>query len=63
MMERMRRRVLREDPDMSPKAQEVQEALFSTTMLFWRIVWLARRGALLRDAPTAGAETPVDAAA
>jgi phosphate:Na+ symporter len=60
MMERMRRRVLREDPDMSPKAQE---ALFSITMLFERIVWLARRSALLLDGPAAGAETPVDAAA
>jgi hypothetical protein len=50
--------VLREDPDMSPKAQEVQEApvaLFSTAMLFWRMVWLARRSALLLDAPAAGA--------
>jgi phosphate:Na+ symporter len=44
MMERMRRRVLREDPDLPPQAQE---ALFSTTMLFERIVWLARRSALL----------------
>jgi phosphate:Na+ symporter len=59
MMERMRRRVLREDPDMPPKAQE---AVFSTTMLFERIVWLARRSALLLDAP-ASAETPVVAAA
>ena len=60
MMERMRRRVLQEDPDMSPKAQE---ALFSTTMLFERIVWLARRSALLLDAPAAGAEAPLAAAA
>jgi phosphate:Na+ symporter len=44
LMERMRRRVLREDPNILPRAQE---ALFSATMLFERIVWLARRSALL----------------
>jgi phosphate:Na+ symporter len=61
MMERMRRRVLREDPDMPPKAQE---ALFSTTMLFERIVWLARRSALLlASGPEAGAVAPTAAAA
>jgi hypothetical protein len=43
-MERMRRRVLQENPDLPAHAQE---ALFATTMLFERIVWLARRGALL----------------
>jgi phosphate:Na+ symporter len=57
MMERMRRRVLRDDPDMPPKAQE---ALFSTTMLFERIVWLARRSALLLSAGPAA--QPADAA-
>jgi phosphate:Na+ symporter len=61
MMERMRRRVLREDPDMPPKAQE---ALFSTTMLFERIVWLARRSALLLAAePEAPPADPSIAAA
>lgn len=60
MMERMRRRVLREDPDMPPKAQET---LFSTTMLFERIVWLARRSALLLDARSASSEMPAEAAA
>ncbi len=44
LMEHMRQRVLRENPDLPPKAQE---ALFSATMLFERIVWLARRGTLL----------------
>lgn len=44
LMERIRQRVLREDPHMPPKAQE---ALFSATMLFERAVWLARRNALL----------------
>jgi phosphate:Na+ symporter len=44
LMERIRRRVLGEDPDMPPKAQE---ALFAATMLFERVVWLARRNALL----------------
>jgi phosphate:Na+ symporter len=44
LMERIRRRVLREDPNMPHKAQE---ALFTATMLFERIVWLARRTALL----------------
>jgi phosphate:Na+ symporter len=44
MMERIRQRVLREDPNMPPKPQE---ALFAATMLFERVVWLARRGAIL----------------
>lgn len=44
LMERIRRRVLREDPDMPAKAQE---ALFATTMLFERVIWLGRRTALL----------------
>jgi hypothetical protein len=43
-MERIRPRVLREDPNMPSKAQE---ALSSATMLFERIIWLARRNALL----------------
>jgi phosphate:Na+ symporter len=60
MMERMRRRVLREDPDMPPKAQE---ALFSTTMLFERIVWLARRGALLLSTEPETADAEIAAAA
>jgi phosphate:Na+ symporter len=44
MMERIRQRVLREDPNMPPKSQE---ALFAATMLFERVVWLARRCAIL----------------
>jgi phosphate:Na+ symporter len=44
MMDRMRRRVLQENPDLPADAQE---ALFAATMLFERIVWLARRSALL----------------
>lgn len=44
LMERMRRRVLQENPDLPAEAQET---LFATTMLFERIVWLARRNALL----------------
>jgi phosphate:Na+ symporter len=44
LMDRMRRRVLQENPDL---AAEPQESLFATTMLFERIVWLARRNALL----------------
>jgi phosphate:Na+ symporter len=44
LMERTRRRVLQENPDLPAEAQE---ALFATTMLFERIVWLARRSALL----------------
>jgi phosphate:Na+ symporter len=52
LMERIRQRVLREDPDMPAKAQE---ALFAATMLFERIIWLARRTALLFS-PERGAE-------
>ena len=44
LMEQMRRRVLAENPDLPAQAQE---SLFATTMLFERIVWLARRNALL----------------
>ncbi|HVZ51333.1 MAG TPA: Na/Pi symporter [Pseudolabrys sp.] len=44
LMERIRQRVLREDPNMPPKAQD---ALFAATMLFERVIWLARRNALL----------------
>src|SRR5262249_36532476 len=46
LMERMRQRVLQENPDLPAEAQE---ALFSATMLFERIVWLARRSAMLLD--------------
>jgi hypothetical protein len=45
--------VLRENPDLPAKAQEL---LFATTILFERIVWLARRSTLLLSA--SGAETP-----
>ncbi len=48
LMERMRQRVLRENPDLPAKAQE---ALFSATMLFERIVWLSRRIAMLLASP------------
>lgn len=48
LMERMRQRVLRENPDLPAKAQE---ALFSATMLFERIVWLSRRIAILLASP------------
>jgi hypothetical protein len=48
-MERIRQRVLREDPEMPPAAQE---PLFTTTMLFERIVWLTRQTAMLLT-PTA----------
>jgi phosphate:Na+ symporter len=51
MMERMRQRVLREDPNMPPKPQE---ALFAATMLFERVVWLARRSAILLTPERAG---------
>jgi phosphate:Na+ symporter len=44
LMERIRQRVLRENPDMPSKAQD---AIFAATMLFERIIWLARRSALL----------------
>jgi phosphate:Na+ symporter len=54
LMERTRRRVLQEDPDLPAEAQE---ALFATTMLFERIVWLARRSALL-ILPQAAANSP-----
>jgi len=50
LMERIRRRVLREDPNMPAKAQE---ALFSATMLFERVVWLARRCAILLNPESA----------
>jgi phosphate:Na+ symporter len=53
MMERIRRRVLREDPAMPAKPQE---ALFAATMLFERVVWLARRCAILLNP-----EAPADA--
>lgn len=44
LMEKMRMRVMNEDPDM---AADAQTALFSATMLFERVIWLARRNALL----------------
>jgi phosphate:Na+ symporter len=57
LMERIRRRVLREDPSMPAKAQE---AMFSATMLFERVVWLARRCAiLLNPDPAAGSSERV----
>ena len=50
LMERIRRRVLREDPAMPTAAQE---ALFTATMLFERIVWLARQTTMLLAPATA----------
>jgi phosphate:Na+ symporter len=44
LMERIRQRVLREDPAMPPAAQA---ALFTATVLFERIIWLARQTTLL----------------
>jgi phosphate:Na+ symporter len=52
LMERIRQRVLRDDPNMPPKPQE---ALFAATMLFERIIWLARRNALLLTPERSGA--------
>jgi len=49
LMERIRQRVLREDPNMPPKSQE---ALFTATMLFERVVWLARKSAILLNPET-----------
>ena len=51
MMERIRQRVLREDPNMAPQAQE---ALFTATMLFERAIWLARKCAVLLEPEQAG---------
>jgi phosphate:Na+ symporter len=57
LMERIRQRVLREDPNMPPKAQD---ALFAATMLFERVVWLARRCAILLNPDrTAGSSESV----
>jgi phosphate:Na+ symporter len=44
IMEKIRQRVMRDDPNMP---MEQQTAIFAATMLFERIVWLARRNALL----------------
>jgi phosphate:Na+ symporter len=59
LMERIRQRVLREDPDMPAKAQE---ALFAATMLFERIIWLARRNALLLSPEPRQAQAQPDGA-
>ena len=50
LMERIRRRVLNEDPDMPAEAQS---ALFAATTLFERIVWLARQNTMLLAAAIA----------
>jgi phosphate:Na+ symporter len=55
LMERMRSRVLQENPELPPEAQQ---ALFAATMLFERVVWLARRSALLVLPAAAKAPTP-----
>lgn len=59
LMERIRQRVLREDPNMPAKAQE---AIFTATMLFERIVWLARRSALLLECRNGQPQEPLAAA-
>ena len=56
IMEKIRQRVMRDDPNMP---MESQTAIFATTMLFERIIWLARRNALLlspANAPAAQLE-------
>ena len=60
MTERIRQRVLREDPNMPTKSQE---ALFAATMLFEGVVWLARRCAILLnpEQATGGQGLPVAA--
>jgi phosphate:Na+ symporter len=60
LMEQMRRRVLAENPDLPAPAQE---SLFATTMLFERIVWLARRNALLILPEAGNGSTQVSASA
>jgi phosphate:Na+ symporter len=60
MMERIRQRVLWEDPNMPAKAQE---ALFAATMLFERAVWLARRCAILLNPERAAGSQGVPAEA
>jgi phosphate:Na+ symporter len=60
LMEKMRRRVLQENPDLPAPAQE---SLFATTMLFERIVWLARRNALLILPEAGNGSTQVSASA
>jgi len=44
IMEKIRQRVMRDDPNMPMQSQT---ELFSATMLFERVIWLARRNALL----------------
>lgn len=56
LMERIRQRVLREDPNIPVKAQE---ALFAVTMLFERVIWLARRSALLLTPESAAEQSLV----
>jgi phosphate:Na+ symporter len=60
MMQRMRQRVLREDPNIPMGAQE---AIFTATVLFERIVWLARRTTLLleRESPEPAPAEPAPA--
>jgi phosphate:Na+ symporter len=60
LMERTRRRVLQENPDLPAEAQE---SLFATTTLFERIVWLARRNALLMLPEAANGPASVSAPA
>ena len=53
IMEKIRQRVMRDDPNMP---MESQTAIFAATMLFERIIWLARRNALLLN--PAGTNAP-----
>ena len=51
IMEKIRQRVMRDDPNMPIGSQT---ALFAATMLFERVIWLARRNALLLTSAPAG---------
>ena len=57
LMDRIRRRVLQENPDLPAVSQE---SLFATTMLFERIVWLSRQTTMLLvpAAPATANEAP-----
>jgi hypothetical protein len=62
-MEKIRQRVTKEDPQMPITSHN---AMFTSTMLFERIIWLARRNAMLLAAERPGFEmtgTPVTSGA
>ena len=60
IMDRIRKRVMNDDPDMPAS---LHSALFTATMLFARVVWLLRQNALLlmpeRNSQTAEVRQPV----